>query len=158
MGERQSAVGVPPMMAKALQAYSGRRVFVTGHTGFKGAWLCAWLERLGLIALVGHHHKYENRSPKESSFCRCRDTSGASAHCPRSGFQTCHIADFQIGNAPELWRHLNYSRFADLEIRDTADLEVGATEGRCAGAPVYEPAQIELRVGADCFYGWAANG
>src|SRR2546430_3215950 len=45
---------------------------------------CAWLERLELIALVGRHHKYENRSPKESSFCRCRDTSGASAHCPRA--------------------------------------------------------------------------
>ncbi len=24
-----------------------RRVFVTGHTGFKGAWLCAWLQMLG---------------------------------------------------------------------------------------------------------------
>lgn len=24
-----------------------RRVFVTGHTGFKGAWLCLWLSRLG---------------------------------------------------------------------------------------------------------------
>lgn len=24
-----------------------RRVFVTGHTGFKGAWLCLWLHRLG---------------------------------------------------------------------------------------------------------------
>src|SRR5947207_10339335 len=40
---------------------------------------CAWLERLGLIALVGHHHKYENRSPKESSFCRCR-TRAAHPH------------------------------------------------------------------------------
>ena len=40
---------------------------------------------------------------------------------------------FQIGNA--LRRHSNYSRFADLEIRDTADWEVGATEGRCADAP-----------------------
>jgi CDP-glucose 4,6-dehydratase len=28
-------------------AYRGRRVLVTGHTGFKGAWLCAWLQRLG---------------------------------------------------------------------------------------------------------------
>lgn len=28
-------------------AYSGRRVLVTGHTGFKGSWLCAWLELLG---------------------------------------------------------------------------------------------------------------
>jgi CDP-glucose 4,6-dehydratase len=28
-------------------AFSGRRVFVTGHTGFKGAWLAAWLLDLG---------------------------------------------------------------------------------------------------------------
>ena len=27
--------------------YSGRRVLVTGHTGFKGSWLAMWLEALG---------------------------------------------------------------------------------------------------------------
>lgn len=27
--------------------WSSKRVFVTGHTGFKGGWLCLWLESLG---------------------------------------------------------------------------------------------------------------
>ncbi len=27
--------------------YSGKKIFITGHTGFKGAWLTAWLHTLG---------------------------------------------------------------------------------------------------------------
>jgi CDP-glucose 4,6-dehydratase len=27
--------------------WSGRRVLITGHTGFKGSWLCLWLQRAG---------------------------------------------------------------------------------------------------------------
>lgn len=38
--------------------YSGKRVLVTGHTGFKGAWLSFWLARLGAkvhgLALAPH--------------------------------------------------------------------------------------------------------
>jgi CDP-glucose 4,6-dehydratase len=30
-----------------LQAFQGRSVLVTGHTGFKGSWLALWLNRLG---------------------------------------------------------------------------------------------------------------
>jgi len=33
--------------------YEGRRVFVTGHTGFKGGWLCVWLKALG-AEVVGY--------------------------------------------------------------------------------------------------------
>lgn len=33
--------------SRALEAYRGRKVLVTGHTGFKGAWLSLWLSELG---------------------------------------------------------------------------------------------------------------
>ena len=33
--------------------WSGRKVLVTGHTGFKGSWLCMWLDRLG-AEVVGY--------------------------------------------------------------------------------------------------------
>lgn len=39
--------------------YKGRRVLVTGHTGFKGGWLCLWLKALGAkvtgLALAPEH-------------------------------------------------------------------------------------------------------
>jgi CDP-glucose 4,6-dehydratase len=34
-------------MESLSASFSGKRVFVTGHTGFKGSWLCAWLLDLG---------------------------------------------------------------------------------------------------------------
>ena len=48
------------MMRETLRAYSGRRVFVTGHTGFKGGWLCAWLHRLG-ASVTGYALPPESR-------------------------------------------------------------------------------------------------
>jgi len=35
------------MNEQFVPALSGRNVLVTGHTGFKGSWLAAWLHRLG---------------------------------------------------------------------------------------------------------------
>ena len=32
-----------------LSFYKGKRVFVTGHTGFKGSWLCKMLINAGAI-------------------------------------------------------------------------------------------------------------
>ncbi len=34
-------------LALSPDFWKGRRVLVTGHTGFKGGWLCIWLQKLG---------------------------------------------------------------------------------------------------------------
>ncbi len=44
MGERG---GTLEAVVKFGGAYAGRRVFVTGHSGFKGSWLSSWLLALG---------------------------------------------------------------------------------------------------------------
>ena len=35
------------MQDKILDFYKDKRVFITGHTGFKGSWLCKTLSYLG---------------------------------------------------------------------------------------------------------------
>ena len=34
-------------MEKIKKFYKGKKILVTGATGFKGAWLCLWLKILG---------------------------------------------------------------------------------------------------------------
>ena len=41
--------------------YNGKKVFLTGHTGFKGAWLALWLTKLG--ASVCGYSLAPNTSP-----------------------------------------------------------------------------------------------
>jgi CDP-glucose 4,6-dehydratase len=48
--------------------YQGKRVLVTGHTGFKGSWLCIWLKELGAEVLG-----YSLDPPSEpNNFSACR--------------------------------------------------------------------------------------
>ena len=37
----------------AFSFWEGKKVFITGHTGFKGSWLCLWLKQLG-AKVVGY--------------------------------------------------------------------------------------------------------
>ena len=47
------------------QFWNGKRVFITGHTGFKGGWLTLWLEAMG-AKVAG----YSLPAPTEPSFCK----------------------------------------------------------------------------------------
>lgn len=46
---------IPTLVEIDCDFWAGRRVLVTGHTGFKGAWLSLWLQSLGadLVGLAG---------------------------------------------------------------------------------------------------------
>ena len=50
--------------------WAGRRVFLTGHTGFKGSWLSLWLNKLG-ANVVG----YSLESPTEPSLFKDANVS-----------------------------------------------------------------------------------
>ena len=49
----------------SLEVYNGKRVLVTGHTGFKGSWLCEWL-----LALGAEVHGYSLPPPTKPSLFR----------------------------------------------------------------------------------------
>ena len=61
--------------------YRGRRVLITGHTGFKGSWLALWLKKLGAEVAIeaaddvarlddAHSTKVSRESIRRASFQR----------------------------------------------------------------------------------------
>ncbi|CAD6540202.1 CDP-glucose 4,6-dehydratase [Paraburkholderia metrosideri] len=73
--------------------WNGKRVVLTGHTGFKGSWLALWLQRLG--ARVTGIALYPDTAPSlfdaakvtngmDSHFCDIRDREALAAHIKRA--------------------------------------------------------------------------
>jgi CDP-glucose 4,6-dehydratase len=53
-------------------ALRGKSVFVTGHTGFKGSWLCLWLNHIG--ASVTGYALAPPTDPNHFSISNVRET------------------------------------------------------------------------------------
>ncbi len=71
-------------------AYQGRRVLVTGHTGFKGSWLALWLRMMGaqvhglaLPAAQSPNHWQLLGLPVEETLCDLRDAPAVKAAVQR---------------------------------------------------------------------------
>ena len=80
--------------------YAGKSVFVTGHTGFKGGWLCEWLLRLGARV-----HGYSLPAPTQPSLFDQLRLGDRLTH------ETGDIRDFEalkrsiIGAQPDFFFH-----------------------------------------------------
>jgi len=47
MTSNSQTSNLPILQSSFAAFYRGKKVFITGHTGFKGSWLCLWLNALG---------------------------------------------------------------------------------------------------------------
>jgi CDP-glucose 4,6-dehydratase len=81
--------------------YSGKRVLVTGHTGFKGSWLTSWL--LGLGAEVAG---YSIDIPSQPSHFELLKLAGRISHEFGDVRDAEHLSKFVRGFRPEVIFHL----------------------------------------------------
>lgn len=106
--------------------WSGRRVFVTGHTGFKGSWLALWLKSLGAEV-----HGYSTVPPTEPNlFTVARVADGLASHMIRDVRDGASLSAAIHAAAPEVVFHLAAQplvRQSYLEPAETYSVNVMGT-------------------------------
>lgn len=94
--------------------YAGKRVFVTGHTGFKGGWLTLWLHRLGATV-----HGYGLNPPTEPSLFETADVGTALATDTRADLADLARLKMALDSArPEIIFHLAAQPLVLASYRD----------------------------------------
>ena len=83
------------------EQYAGRRVFITGHTGFKGSWLTAWLLELG-AEIAG----YSLDAPSEPSGFAALGLEKRIRHIPGDVRDRRDLAEAMAAFRPEIVFHM----------------------------------------------------
>lgn len=116
---RARAVGDVHAAAAAVDpgAWRGRRVLVTGHTGFKGSWLCLWLQLLG-ARVHGVSLAAPPTSPSLYELARVQEGMASSVACDvRDGRALARVV---AGVQPEVVFHLAAQPLVRRSLREPA--------------------------------------
>jgi CDP-glucose 4,6-dehydratase len=97
-------------------SWKGRRVFLTGHTGFKGAWLSLWLQSLG-AEVTG----YALEPPSEPSLFELAGVARGMRSVLADVRDGRRLADELAAAAPEVVFHLAAQPLVRASYRDAAD-------------------------------------
>lgn len=103
MGQRQCTVEeVEPGMSPSAAFWHGKRVFLTGHTGFKGSWLSIWLQSMG--AELGGLALAAPTTPDLFSIAQVAEGMASSCIGDIRDYDTVHAAI--VAFAPEIIIHM----------------------------------------------------
>ncbi len=100
----------------AAAVFAGRRVLVTGHTGFKGSWLCLWLHELGASV-----HGYALPPDEPSLFAEARLTELLASHREADVRDRSALAEFVRAVKPEIVFHLAAQALVRRSYREPAE-------------------------------------
>jgi CDP-glucose 4,6-dehydratase len=101
--------------------YAGRRILVTGHTGFLGTWAVRWLSALG-AEVAGYSRGQRTASSASLASSACTASSG-SGHMPVFAGDVAdagRVAEAMAAFRPEIVLHLAGSTVVAAGFRDPA--------------------------------------
>ena len=97
--------------------WAGKRVLVTGHTGFKGGWLSLWLQKLGAEV-----HGYALNPPTEPNLCTVAGVAqGMAASTIADIRDAARMAESMRAARPDIVFHLAAQPLVRLSYAEPAE-------------------------------------